>query len=105
MKDLNDLMKQAQEMQAKMADFQTQIEEMDIKGASGGGLIEVTLSGKGDMKGLTIDDSLIKGEDREVLEDLIIAAHTDARAKMEQVVSEKMQEATGGFQMPPGFSL
>ena len=105
MKDLNDLMKQAQEMQAKMADFQTQIEEMDIKGASGGGLIEVTLSGKGDMKGLRIDDSLIKGEDREVLEDLIIAAHTDARAKMEQVVSEKMQEATGGFQMPPGFSL
>jgi len=105
MEDFNNLMKQAQEMQAKMADFQTEMEDMQIKGTSGGGLIEVTLSGKGDMKGLSIDESLLKDEDKEVLEDLIIAAHSDARAKMEKTVAEKMQEATGGFQMPPGFSL
>lgn len=105
MKNITDLMKQAKEMQSKMADVQAELEQMEISGQAGGGLVKVTLSGKGDMKGVEIDASLVKPEEKEILEDLILAAHGDARSKMEQAVAEKMKTVTGGLPMPPGFGF
>lgn len=105
MKNITDLMKQAKEMQSKMADVQAELEQMEIAGQAGGGLVKVILSGKGDMKGVEIDASLVKPEEKEILEDLILAAHGDARNKMEQAVAEKMKTVTGGLPMPPGFGF
>jgi len=105
MKDLAGLMKKAQEMQARMGDMQAELEGLEITGSSGAGLVTVTLTGKGNLKSLEIDDSLIKPEDKEILEDLIIAAHTDAKAKSEKAAAEKMKEAMGDIPMPPGFNL
>jgi len=105
MKNLTDLMKQAQQMQSKMAEVQAELEQMEILGQAAGGLVKVTLSGKGDMKGMEVDASLIKPDEKEILEDLIMAAHADARSKMEQAVAEKMKTVTGGMPMPPGFGF
>jgi DNA-binding YbaB/EbfC family protein len=105
MKDLGNLMKQAQELQSRMAAVQAELEAMEISGRSGAGLVQVTLSGKGDMKAVVVDPSLIKPEEKEILEDLIVAAHADARAKMEQAVAEKMKAVTGNLPLPPGFNL
>ena len=105
MKDLGNLMKQAQELQSRMAAVQAELEAMEISGRSGAGLVQVTLSGKGDMKAVIVDPSLIKPEEKEILEDLIVAAHADARAKMEQAVAEKMKAVTGNLPLPPGFNL
>ena len=105
MKDLGNLMKQAQELQGRMAAVQAELEAMEISGRSGAGLVQVTLSGKGDMKAVVVDPSLIKPEEKEILEDLIVAAHADARAKMEQAVAEKMKAVTGNLPLPPGFNL
>jgi DNA-binding YbaB/EbfC family protein len=105
MKDLGQMMKQVQEMQARMGEAQSRLEEMTVTGRAGGDLVSVTLNGKGAMTGLTIDESLMKPEEREIVEDLIVAAHTDARAKVEQMVADQMKEVTGGLPLPPGMKL
>lgn len=105
MKNIMGLMKQAQEMQAKMGEMQAELEQMEIEGSAGAGLVTVTLSGKGEMKGLKIDPSLIKPEEAEILEDLIVAAHGDAKVKSEAAMQEKMQSVTGDLPLPPGMKL
>ncbi len=105
LKDLGGLMKQAQEMQAKMADMQSQLEDIEITGVAGAGLVTVRLNGKGAMNGVDVDKSLLKEDESEILEDLIVAAHADARQKMEAAVADKMKEVTGGLSLPPGFNL
>ena len=104
-KNLGQMMKQAKEMQSKMAEARQKVAEIEATGVSGGGLVEVTLSGKGDMRKVRVDPSLMVGEDREMLEDLILAAHNDARAKVEALVQEEMSKVTGGIKLPPGFEL
>ena len=105
MKNFGNMMKQAQAMQAKMAEAQAKLEAMTVEGASGGGMVKLTLSGKGEMKGLSIDPALIDPDDPEVLEDLIIAAHNDAKAKSEDMMAEEMKAVTGGLQLPPGMKM
>jgi nucleoid-associated protein EbfC len=105
MKDMMGLMKQAQAMQAKMADMQAEMERLEVEGQSGGGLVRVTLSAKGTMKGLAIDDTLMKAEEKEILEDLIVTAHEDARKKAERLMEEKMKAFTAGLPLPPGMKL
>ncbi|MHA1524682.1 MAG: YbaB/EbfC family nucleoid-associated protein [Alphaproteobacteria bacterium] len=103
MVDIAGMMKQAQALQAKMQEAQADLERLESVGTAGGGLVSVTLNGKGVMQGLTIDPTLLKPEEGEILEDLITAAHNDARAKMETVTAEKMRAVTGGLQLPPGL--
>lgn len=103
--DIGKLMKQAQEMQSKMQDAQASLEELTVTGASGAGLVTVTLNGKGVMQGLEIDPSLFAEDEKEILEDLIVAAHGEARARMEEAAAEKMKEATAGLPIPPGMNL
>ena len=105
MKNLTDMLKKAQEMQSKMGDMQSQLDDLEIEGTSGAGLVKVVLSGKGDMKSLSIDDSLFSSEDREVLEDLIVAAHAQARSKVAEASAEQMKDLTGGLELPPGFKM
>ncbi len=105
MKDMMSLMKQAQAMQSKMQDMQAEMERIDVEGQSGGGLVRVTLSAKGMMKGVAIDASLMKAEEKEILEDLIVTAHEDARKKAERVMEEKMKAVTAGLPLPPGMKL
>ncbi len=105
MKDLAGLMKQAQEMQSRMGNMQAELDDLEITGTSGAGLVKVTLTGKGNLKNLDIDASLIKPEDKEILEDLIIAAHADAKTKSEKAAADKMKEVMGDIPMPPGFNL
>jgi hypothetical protein len=99
------MMKQAQQLQSKMETMQAELEAIEVEGQSGGGLVRVTLSGKMAMKAVRIDPSLLKAEEGEILEDLIIAAHQDAKVKAERVMQEKMQEVTGGLPLPPGLKL
>ncbi len=105
MKNLGQMMKQAQKLQERMGELQEQLAAVELTGASGGGMVQVTLSGKGDVRKLKIDPSLVDPEDVEVLEDLIVAACNDAKAKLETHVAEKMAEVTGGLKLPPGMSL
>ena len=105
MKNLGNLMKQAKEMQAKMAEMQAALEHHEVTGESGAGLVQVTLNGKGEMRKLRVDPSLVDPEDKEVMEDLIVAAHADARAKVDAYSADKMKEMTGGLQLPPGMQL
>jgi nucleoid-associated protein EbfC len=105
MKDIMSVMKQAQELQSKMAEFQSELENLQVEGMSGGGLVKAVLTGKGAMSKLSIDASLLKPEDAEILEDLIIAAHNDARQKVEHASTEKMKALTGGLPLPPGLKL
>ena len=105
MKNIMSMMKQAQELQSKMAEMQAELEALQVEGASGGGLVRVTLTGKGAMARVAIDASLMKPEDVEILEDLIVAAHNDAKQKAEHAMAEKMQALTGGLPLPPGLKL
>jgi DNA-binding YbaB/EbfC family protein len=105
MKDLMGMMKAAQEMKGRMEEFQSKVAEMTIEGRAGGGLVTVTLTGKGELKGLKIDPSLFKEDDVSVLEDLIIAAHNDAKGKAEYEMNAKMQEMTAGLPLPPGMKF
>jgi hypothetical protein len=105
MKNLAGLMKQAQQMQSKMQEMQAKLEAMDMVGESGAGLVRVTLNGKGDMRGVEIDPKLIDPSDAEMLQDLIVAAHRDARTKIEAMMSSEMQKVTGGMPLPPGMKL
>lgn len=105
MADFMGMMKKAAELQAKMKALQDDLEAIEIEGAAGGGLVTVTLSGKGEMKGVRIDDSLMKAEEKEILEDLLVAAHADAKKKTEAVMQDKMKDLTGGLPIPPGMKL
>ena len=105
MKNLGDMMKQVQAMQSRMADLQAKIEQATVTGQSGGGMVKVTLTGKGILKSLDIDSSLFKPEDKEIVEDLIVAAHNDAKVKADQMMAEEMKQVTGGLPLPPGMKL
>jgi DNA-binding YbaB/EbfC family protein len=105
MADFLCLMKQATELKSKMEAMQAELERLEIEGVAGGGLVAVTVSGKGDVRGVHIDDSLLKPDQKEILEDLIVAAHADARRKVEATLQEKMQALTGGLPLPPGLKL
>ena len=105
MKNLAGLMKQAQEMQNRMQEVQARLEAMELQGESGAGLVRVTLNGKGEMKQVKLDPKLIDPSDIEMLEDLIVAAHRDAKTKLESAAAEEMQKMTGGLQLPPGLKL
>lgn len=100
MRDFMSMMKKAQELQGKMAEMQSELEAMEIEGSSGAGMVQVRLNGKGLMTGLTIDPSLIKAEETEILEDLILAAHNDAKQKAELAMADKMKDITGGLPIP-----
>jgi DNA-binding YbaB/EbfC family protein len=99
------MMQQARELQEKMAEMQAELEKLEVDGVSGGGLVTVTLNGKGAMSKLLIDPSLVKPEEVEILEDLIVAAHNDAKQKVEQAAADKLRALTGGLPLPPGLKL
>ena len=103
--DLMKMMKQAQEIQGRMQQMQEELGQLEVEGQSGGGLVKVKLNGKLEARGLKIDPSLIKPEEAEILEDLIIAAFQDAKAKAEAAVQAKMQAITGGLALPRGLKL
>ncbi|WP_332698809.1 YbaB/EbfC family nucleoid-associated protein [Devosia sp.] len=105
MKDIMGMMKAAGEMKGKMEAMQAELATLVVEGRSGGGMVTVSLSGKGDLKGLKIDPSLFKEDDVEVLEDLIVAAHADAKAKSEAEMQKKMAEVTAGLPIPPGMKF
>ena len=105
MKDIMGMMKQVGQMQARMQQMQEELAQAEIAGQSGAGLVRVTLNGKGDMKKISIDPSLMKPGEGEILEDLVLAATQDARAKVESMMAEKMSEITGGLPLPPGLKL
>ena len=105
MKNIGQLMKQAQEMQTKMAEMQAQLEAVEMTGVAGGGTVQLTLNGKGDLKKVAIDKTLVDPEEVEVLEDLIVAAFNDARRKVSAYAEQEMQKLTGGLQLPGGLKL
>jgi hypothetical protein len=105
MKNLMDMMKQAKELQDKMAEMQNAVAEISQTGTSGAGLVSVTLNGKGALTEVKIDPSLLKDSEREILEDLIVAAHGDAKARIEEILQKKMQELAGDLPLPPGMKL
>ena len=105
MKNLGSMMKQAQQMQARMQEMQAKLEATEVEGASGGGMVKLVLTGKGDLRRVTIDPALMTADDREVLEDLLVAAHADARQKVEAQMAEEMQKATAGMNLPGGLKL
>lgn len=105
MRDMMGMLSKAKEMQAKMQAMQEEIAQMEVSATSGGGLVSLTLLGKGTLTGLKIDPSLLKEGEGEILEDLIIAAHNDAKAKLEAMKAEKTQALTAGLPIPPGMKL
>jgi hypothetical protein len=105
MKNIGQMMKQAQQMQAKMAELQESLEAVEISGGAGGGLVSVTMTGKGVMRALKIDPSLLNTEEVEVLEDLIVAACNDVKGKVEAHLNEEMAKLTGGLNLPAGLNL
>ena len=105
MADFLGLVKQATELKSRMEAMQAELEQLEVEGAAGGGVVTIKLSGKGDLRGARIDDSLLKPDQKEILEDLIVAAHADARRKLEAMLQEKMQALTGGLPLPPGLKL
>jgi DNA-binding YbaB/EbfC family protein len=105
MADFLGMMKQAAQLQSKMQAMQAELDTIEVEGTSGGGMVSVRLSAKGDLKGVKVDDSLMKPTEKEILEDLLVAAHADARRKAEGVMQEKMKALTGGLPLPPGMSL
>lgn len=105
MKDLMGIMKQAQAMQEKMQAVQEELDRLEVRGASGGGMVAVTMTAKGQMKALAIDPSLMVPDEKEILEDLVVAAINDARLKAERVMQARMEEVTKGLPLPPGLNL
>jgi hypothetical protein len=105
MPDFLGLMKQATELKSKMEAMQAELDRVEVDGAAGAGLVTVKISGKGDLRGVSIDDTLFKPDQKEIVEDLIVAAHADARRKLETLLQEKMQALTGGLPLPPGLKL
>ncbi len=105
MKDIMDLMSKAKEMQEKMQSMQEELASLEVSGSSGGGLVTVTLNGKGTMTGLSIDPSLLKEEETDIVEDLVLAAHNDAKTKVEEETARRTQDLTAGLPIPPGMKL
>ncbi|CAH1661999.1 putative nucleoid-associated protein YbaB [Hyphomicrobiales bacterium] len=105
MRDMMGLMKQAQAMQQKMADMQAELDAVEVEGTAGGGMVTVAMTAKGAFKGVKIDPSLMVADEREILEDLIVAAANDARTRGERVMQERMAEITKGLPIPPGMKL
>jgi DNA-binding YbaB/EbfC family protein len=105
MADLLGMMQKAAQLQTKMQEMQAELDQIEVEGLAGGGLVSVKLNAKGELKGLSIDGSLLKPEEKDIVEDLIVAAHADARRKAEDVVQEKMKNLTGGLALPPGLKL
>lgn len=105
MKNLSQMMKQAQQMQTRMAEMQAELAEREIEGAAGGGMVKVVLNGKGEARRVSIDKAMIDPEEGEVLEDLVVAAINDARAKVDQQLQDEMKKMTGGLPLPEGFKL
>src|SRR5512136_614420 len=105
MKDLMGMMKQVGQMQARLKDMQEELARVEIEGQSGGGLVRVVVNGKGEVKRVGIDPSLMKADEVEILEDLIVAAAGDARVKADSAMQSKMAEITGGLPLPPGLKL
>ncbi|RVU36958.1 YbaB/EbfC family nucleoid-associated protein [Hwanghaeella grinnelliae] len=105
MKNLGQMMKQAQEVQTKMQEMQDRLAEAELTGASGGGMVSITMTGKGEVRRVDIDPSLVVPDDKEVLEDLIAAAVNDAKQKVDAFTQEETQKIMGGLQLPPGVKL
>ena len=105
MTDFNNMLKQAQEMQTKMMDAQKKIEEIEAEGSAGGGLVKVSVNGKNHVTNVTIDPYLLVADEVDILEDLILAAHNDAKDKVQQKSADEMSSITGGLKLPPGFKM
>lgn len=105
MAGLMDMMKQAAQLQSKMQALQAELDQIEVEGTAGGGMVTVRLTAKGEMKGLKADASLYKPEEKEIFEDLVVAAHADARRKADDIMQEKMKSLTGGLPLPPGMKL
>ena len=105
MPDIMGLMKQAAELKSKMEAMQAELDHMEVEGTAGGGMVAMKMTAKGEVKSVTLDPSLMKPEDKEITEDLIVAAHADARRKAEALLQEKMKSLTGGLPLPPGLKL
>jgi len=105
MADFLGLMKQATQLQAKMQEMQAELDQLTVDGTAGGDMVTVTMSAKGELKTVRIDEQLIKPGEKEIIEDLIVAAHADARRKAEALMAEKMKSLTGGLPLPPGLKL
>ena len=103
MRDFLSMMKQASQLQSKMQEMQAELDTIEVEGVAGAGMVLVKLTAKGDLKHVHIDISLMKDSEKEVLEDLLVAAHADARRKAEAVLAEKMKAMTGGLPLPPGL--
>jgi DNA-binding YbaB/EbfC family protein len=103
--DFMNMMKQAAQLQSKMQELQAELDQITVEGSAGGGMVTVTLTAKGELKSVNAQDSLYKPEEKQVFEDLLVAAHADARRKAEAVLQEKMKAVTGGLPMPPGLKL
>ena len=105
MADFLGMMKQAAELKTKMESMQAELDQIEVEGSSGGGMVSVKLTAKGELKSVTIDPSLMKPEEKEIVEDLIVTAHAEARRKAETLLQEKMKSLTGGLPLPPGLKL
>lgn len=103
--DFLGMMKQASQLQQKMQEMQAELDRLEVEGMAGGGLVRVTLTAKGDLRALKIDPSLITPDDAEIIEDLVVTAHADARRKAETLMQDKMKALTGGLSLPPGLKL
>lgn len=105
MADFMGMMKQAAQLQQKMQEMQAELDQLEVTGTAGGGLVSVTLSAKGDLRAVKLDDSLMQPSEKEIVEDLLVTAHADARRKAEALMQEKMKSLTGGLSLPPGLKL
>ena len=105
MKNIAGLMKQASQMQKKMEDMQSALEAMTVEGSAGAGMVSVTMSGKGELRSVKIDPKLADPAEMEMLQDLMVAAHADAKRKIETLAADEMQKVTGGLNLPPGMKL
>jgi DNA-binding YbaB/EbfC family protein len=105
MADFLGLMKQAAELKSKMEAMQAELDQLEVEGTAGGGMVTVRMSAKGEMKALSVDPSLIKPDEKEIIEDLVVAAHADARRKAEALLQERMKSLTGGLPLPPGLKF
>lgn len=105
MRDMMGMMKQLSGLQERMGALQAELDTLEVQGQAGGGLVGVTMTAKGDLRGVRIDPSLLVPGEGEIVEDLVVAAHADARGKAERLMQERMQELTGGLPLPPGMKL
>ena len=105
MADFLGLMKQAAELKSKMEAMQAELDQLEVEGTAGGGMVTIRMSAKGEMKSLKVDPSLVKPDEKEVIEDLVVAAHADARRKAEALLQERMKSLTGGLPLPPGLKF